>query len=234
MGHNRTLRSALAAAVVGGRLRQEKSRSPVIVTALDGISFEINDGDRVGLVGHNGAGKTTLLRTIAGVYPPISGKVQISGKVSALFNQQLGIDMDESGIDNIRSVGLYLGLSPREIESKIEDIVEFSELDEFVSLPVRTYSTGMLTRLAFSIVTSFKPDILLIDEGIGTGDARFEERARARVNEFMKNSSIIVLASHSHAMVQQMCNKAMLLEHGKLIAFSDVDSVFKLYSERSA
>ena len=214
-------------------MRQNGGRSPVIVTALDGISFEIKDGDRVGLVGHNGAGKTTLLRTIAGVYPPINGKVKIDGKISALFNQQLGIDMDESGIDNIRSVGLYLGLSPSEIESKIDNIVEFSELKEFVSLPVRTYSTGMLTRLSFSIATSFKPDILLIDEGIGSGDARFEERARARVKEFMNNSSIIVLASHSQAMVQQMCNKAMLLEHGKLVAFSDVDSIFKLYSERS-
>ena len=214
-------------------MRQNGGRSPVIVTALDGISFEIKDGDRVGLVGHNGAGKTTLLRTIAGVYPPINGKVKIDGKISALFNQQLGIDMDESGIDNIRSVGLYLGLSPSEIESKIDNIVEFSELKEFVSLPVRTSSTGMLTRLSFSIATSFKPDILLIDEGIGSGDARFEERARARVKEFMNNSSIIVLASHSQAMVQQMCNKAMLLEHGKLVAFSDVDSIFKLYSERS-
>lgn len=229
LGSNRTLRKTLATNLVGGRLTLRSGTTSVAVTALEDVSFRLEFGDRVGLVGHNGAGKTTLLRVLAGVYAPILGSVHVDGKISALFNQGLGIDMDDSGLDNIRVVGLYLGLTAAEIDGRVEEIVSFSELGDFIHLPMRTYSTGMITRLCFSILTSIEPEILLLDEAINAGDARFEERARERINTFMANSAIIVLASHSEHMIRQICNKAMLFDGGKLIHFGDIDTTYEIY-----
>jgi len=219
----------------GGNIRQEDSRHHhVVVRALEDISLVLNDGDRVGLVGHNGAGKSTLLRVLADIYVPTAGKIVIEGKISSLFNSSPGLDMDDTGYENILTCGMFLGMTAAEIKRKIPQIAEFSELGEYLKLPVRTYSTGMVTRLGFAIATSVDPSILLLDEGLATGDARFAARAEVRFAEFIGRSRILVLASHSDAMIRALCNRAILLESGKMLAFGDVDEIFELYQRRIA
>jgi ABC-type polysaccharide/polyol phosphate transport system ATPase subunit len=219
----------------GGNIRQQDSRHHhVVVRALEDISFVLNDGDRVGLVGHNGAGKSTLLRVLADIYLPTAGKIAIEGRVSSLFNSSPGLDMDDTGYENIMTCGMFLGMTAAEIKRKTPEIAEFSELGEYLKLPVRTYSTGMVTRLGFAIATSVDPGVLLLDEGLATGDARFAARAEARFAQLIGRSSILVLASHSDAMIRAMCNRAILLERGKMLAFGEVDEIFELYQKRMA
>lgn len=219
----------------GGSIRHEGPRQQhIVVRALEDVSLTLNDGDRVGLVGHNGAGKSTLLRVLAKVYAPTTGTIHIEGKISSLFNTSPGLDMDDTGYENILTCGLFLGMTPAEIRSKTPEIAEFSELGEYLTLPVRTYSTGMITRLGYAIATSVDPNILLLDEGLATGDARFAARAEARFAHLIGRSSILVLASHSDAMIRSMCNRAILMEAGKVISQGNVDEIFDLYQSRMA
>jgi ABC-type polysaccharide/polyol phosphate transport system ATPase subunit len=183
------------------------------------------------MIGHNGAGKSTLLRVCSGVYEPTQGTVKIDGKVSPLFSTSPGLDGDDSGYENIQTCGMFLGMTPEEIVRKTPEIEEFSELGDYLSLPVRTYSTGMLVRLGFGIATCIDPEILLLDEGLGAGDARFAERANKRVDALVERASILVLASHSDALIKAMCNKAILLQGGRIIASGSVDDVIKEYQE---
>lgn len=229
----RSFRSALFART-GGMLQQEiRHPNRIVVRALQNISFELCHGDRLGLIGHNGAGKSTLLRLLAGVYEPIGGTITVDGRISPLFNAAPGLEGDDTGYENIRTCGMYLGMSEAEIERKLPGIAEFCELGNYLALPVRTYSAGMLTRLSFAIATSIDPDILLLDEGIGAGDARFAQRAEQRMNALIDRSSILVLASHSTTMVRDMCNKAALLESGQIVALGPVDSMLEEYEKRS-
>jgi ABC-type polysaccharide/polyol phosphate transport system ATPase subunit len=202
------------------------------VRALDGLSFTLQNGDRLGLIGHNGAGKSTLLKVLAGVYKPDSGFMQIEGRVSPLFNSAPGLDPDDDGYENIMTCGLFLGMTAEEINRKLPDIVAFCELGEYLDLPVRTYSNGMVARLGFAIATSIDPDILLLDEGLGAGDAAFAERAEARMKALIQRTRILVLASHSDALIKGMCNRAMLLEKGSLIASGPVDDILDHYHKR--
>ena len=219
----------------GGNIRHEGARQQhVVVRALENVSFVLNDGDRLGLVGHNGAGKSTLLRVLAKVYAPTTGTIQIEGKISSLFNTSPGLDMDDTGYENIQTCGLFLGMSPAEIKHKTPEIAEFSELGKYLSLPVRTYSAGMITRLGYAIATSVDPNILLLDEGLATGDARFAARAEARFADLIGRSSILVLASHSDGMIRSMCNRAILMESGSMLAIGAVDDIFDLYKKRIA
>lgn len=214
----------------GGLIRHEgQHNSRVIVRALENVSFKLKDGDRIGLIGHNGAGKTTLLRTLAGVYRPDAGKITINGKVSPLFTAAPGLDLEDSGFENIKTCSMFLGMSPAEIEYKLPEIVEFCELGEYLELPVRTYSAGMVTRLCFAIATSIDPDILLLDEGIAAGDARFAARAEGRMNSLIERTRILVLASHSDGMIRQMCNVALVLEKGHAVAFGPVEEMIGEY-----
>ena len=230
----KSLRHTLLAKT-GGHIRHEGTgQKHVVVRALESISFELNDGDRVGLVGHNGAGKSTLLRVLAKVYPPTLGKIEVNGKISSLFNVSPGLDPDDTGYENILTCGMFLGMSPAEIERKMPEIADLSELGEYLELPVRTYSTGMTTRLGFAIATSVDPDILLLDEGLATGDARFAARAEARFASLVKRSSILVLASHSDALIRSMCNRAILLESGNMLAFGEVEEIFEAYRKRQS
>ena len=232
--HSHSLRQTLLGRT-GGNIRHEGSRQQhVVVRALENLSFVLNDGDRVGLVGHNGAGKSTLLRVLAKVYAPTTGTIRIEGKISSLFNTSPGLDMDDTGYENILTCGLFLGMTPAEIKRKTPEIAEFSELGEYLMLPVRTYSTGMVTRLGYAIATSVDPNILLLDEGLATGDARFAARAEARFAHLIGRSSILVLASHSDAMIRSMCNRAILMESGKMLAFGEVNEIFDLYQKRMA
>jgi len=216
----------------GGLIRREGGKNQrVSVRALEDISMILEHGDRLGIVGHNGAGKSTLLRVCAGVYEPSYGQVIINGKVSPLFSTSPGLDGDDSGYENIKTCGMYLGMTPEEIVQKTPEIEKFSELGDYLSLPVRTYSTGMLVRLGFAIATSIDPEILLLDEGLGAGDARFAERAKQRVDALIERASILVLASHSDSLVQTMCNKAILLQGGRIMATGGVDEVIEAYQK---
>ena len=229
----RSLRKALFART-GGLIRSDNDRRDrVVVRALENVSFELKDGDRLGLIGHNGAGKTTLLRALSGVYRPDSGKITIEGKVSPLFNAAPGLDMEDSGFENIKTCSMFLGMSPAEIEYKLPDIMEFCELGEYLDLPVRTYSSGMITRLCFAIATAIDPGILLLDEGIAAGDARFAARAESRMKDLIARTRVLVLASHSDAMIQQMCNVAAVLEKGHIVAFGPVNEMIKEYHRRN-
>ena len=198
------------------------------------MSLKLGHGDRLGILGHNGAGKSTLLRVMAGVYVPTTGRVIIDGSVSPLFNSSPGLDIDDTGYENILTCGMLLGMTLNEIRVKTPEIAEFTELGDYLNLPVRTYSTGMVTRLGFAIATSIDPEILLLDEGLAAGDARFAEHANRRIDALVERSSILVLASHSEALIRAMCNRAMLLDGGRNVVLGGVDDVIEVYRQRIA
>jgi ABC-type polysaccharide/polyol phosphate transport system ATPase subunit len=219
---------------VGGNIDTGET-GRVVIKALDGLSFDIHEGERVGLLGHNGSGKTTLLRTIAGIYEPVRGTLKTSGHVVPLFDLQLGMDPDATGLENIWLRGKMLDLSDQQINDTFDDIADFTALGDYLYMPIRTYSQGMMLRLAFAISTAITPDILVLDEMIGAGDAAFFERASQRLKQFIDNAGILVIASHSTAMLRQWCNKGMLLERGKLIEYGPLEEVIQRYdATRSA
>jgi ABC-2 type transport system ATP-binding protein len=228
---NRSVKISLFQGSAGGRIASEPSVGNQVVRALEDVTLSFKHGDRVGLVGHNGAGKTTLLRVLAGIYEPALGRVNIEGSCAPLFDIHLGMDPESTGYDNIILRGLFLGLSRKEIEGRLEEIAEFTELGSFLDLPIRTYSSGMRIRLAFAISTSINPDILLLDEGIGAGDAAFMTKARARMKDFTHRASIIMLASHSDSLIREMCDTAVLMEHGKAVKHGDTEEILALYAE---
>jgi ABC-type polysaccharide/polyol phosphate transport system ATPase subunit len=221
-------RSAGGRLNLGGQIRTGEAAT-YVVTALDGVSFEIADGDRVGILGENGAGKSTLLRTLAGIYEPVSGTLQTTGRVYSLFDLQLGMNQEATGLENIWLRGRMLGLGHQKIKDGIDDIADFTELGEYLRMPMRTYSTGMALRLAFAISTAATPEILILDEMIGAGDAAFLAKAETRLKNFVARTGILLVASHSTGMLRQWCNKGMLLEHGKLVAYGSVDDVAARY-----
>lgn len=214
--NSRSVKNRILSRATGG-LVMTSARDIVSVRAIDGLDLEIREGDRVGITGHNGAGKTTLLRVICGIYKPSAGAITLEGRVGALLDSTAGMDFEATGIENIYLRGYMLGMSRAEIASKIEEIADFTELGEFLELPVRTYSAGMFTRLAFAVSTAVDSDILLIDEGIGAGDASFQHKVHERIEGLFKRTPIVVLASHSEALIQQFCNRRLTMEHGKLV-----------------
>lgn len=222
-----SLRNVMLSRAIGGRFALTGSH--VIVSALQNISFEASHGDRIALVGNNGSGKSTLLRVLSEVYPPSRGRVEISGRISPMFDATLGMTLDATGWDNIRMCGRLWGLSRKEIEDSIPDIVEFTELGDYLSVPVRTYSTGMLLRLAFAIATVRAPDVMLIDEVIGVGDWGFFEKAFARLQSLVDRSSILFVASHIDSILRRLCNKAIWLQGGTLMAYGPFDEVLAAY-----
>ena len=207
----------------------EDSTGVVVVRAIDDLSLELKSGDRLGLVGHNGAGKSTLLRVLAGIYPPSSGTVDVLGKSVPLLDIALGMDDQSTGRQNIRLRGLLLGMTDAEIRRKTDDIAEFTELGDYLDLPLRTYSSGMRVRLAFAISTAVDADILLLDEVLGVGDASFQEKANRRLQELHDRSDIVVLAIHDSKAIQKNCNKVLWMERGKARMFGPVDDVVRAY-----
>jgi len=231
-GAAKNLRLAIIDGLTGGKILPKSFSSKVLtVKSLEDLSLEIKSGDRVGLVGHNGAGKSTLLRVLAGVYLPTSGQVDIEGRITPLLNQTPGMENEDSGYENIITIGMLLGMSLVEITTKADEIIEFSGLGDYINLPLRTYSSGMQARLGFSICTALKPGILLLDEGIGAADAQFAEKASRRVKDMVERTEILVLASHSESMIESMCNRALLLHHGRLLEIGSVDHVMKAYKK---
>ena len=226
---SRSLKKTLMRMGSGGRISRDAG-DRVCVQALRDVSLHIDHGERVGIIGSNGAGKTTLLRVLAGIYEPTRGVVRHEGHISPLFDTTLGMDTEATGYENIVLRGLFLGLSPREIRGRTDEIVEFTELGDYLSVPVRTYSTGMMLRLAFAVSTCIDPEILLMDEWIGVGDAHFLEKAERRMEHLVGQSRILVIASHSDALIKRLCNKVVLLDHGEVKAIGLVAEILDRYN----
>jgi lipopolysaccharide transport system ATP-binding protein len=212
-----SLKTTLAAAATGGRIGRDTGVT--VVQALREVSLSLAAGDRLGVMGHNGAGKSTLLQVMAGVYPPTRGRVIRRGTVSSLVNPAMGIERDATGYENILIRGLIQGVSRQEITRLTPEIAEFSGLGDYLAMPVRTYSTGMLMRLAFSIVTSFRADIVIMDEWLSVGDAEFRERGAVRLRDLIQATGILVLASHSPELIARECTAVVELCHGGITAF---------------
>ena len=202
--NTRSLKNTILQSTVGGKV--DILDQNINIRALDGISFTLRDGDRLGLVGHNGAGKSTLLRVLGKVYVPCSGTVHIS----------LGIDQEATGRENIFIRGSLLGVQRQEIEEQIENIIELCELGSFIDLPIRTYSTGMQMRLAFAVSTMIRPDILIMDEWLSVGDESFKDKAENRMTDLVNNAQLLIIASHSKDLLYKICNRIIWLEHGKI------------------
>lgn len=211
----RSFKKRLIQVATGGQLGEDH-QGQVVVRALEGITFTFKEGDRVGLLGHNGAGKSTLLRLLCGVYEPSSGSALIDGEIGSLIDISLGIDPDATGRENIYIRGSLLGMKRSEITAQINDIIDFSELGDFVDVPLRTYSTGMHLRLAFAVSTIVRPEILLMDEWLSVGDEGFKQKAEARMAELVQSTNILVIASHSRELILHTCNRAIWLVHGKI------------------
>lgn len=224
----RSLKKQLLRATTGGRIVSDHGLTAV--RAINGISMDLKDGDRLGLVGHNGAGKTTLLRVLAGVYEPTSGTVSVDGSVIPLLDIGLGIDYESTGFENILLRGAVLGVKRRDLKALTEHVVEFTELGDYLSMPVRTYSSGMVLRLSFGISTSMTPDILLLDEFFGVGDSAFFQKAERRLNQLVSKSGIMVFASHSQELIRRLCNKAVWMEKGMVRMSGDPETVLAQYA----
>lgn len=227
-GGGRSLKRSLLRAGTGGNIGRNKDNR-VLVKALNNVTLDIQHGDRVGLIGGNGAGKTTLLRVMAGVYEPVSGVARINGRISPLFDVGLGLNPDATGMENIILRGLYMGMRPKEIADHAQEITEFTELGDYLSMPVRTYSAGMTLRLAFAVATCAHPEILLMDEWILAGDSRFLDKARRRLENFISKSSVMVLASHTEDLLRQWCTKLVLLDRGHVVTVGSPDEVIGHY-----
>ena len=227
---SKSLRNQIVRLSTGGRLEQEIGRI-VLVTALQDVSLTINPGDRVGLLGHNGAGKSTMLKVMSGIFEPTLGRVVTEGSITNFFEIGAGMDAELNGYENICRMGMQRGLSLKESQKLIPLVEDFAELGEYMSLPIRSYSSGMNARLAFAIATAQSPDILLIDEVFGAGDATFQNKARAKLDQVLEEAKVLVLATHSTPLIEQLCSKVILLSHGTLISFGDTETVLEQYKE---
>ena len=229
----RSLKNDLLRKGTGGRIGRDAGNG-ISVRALCDVSLALGHGDRVGLVGANGAGKTTLLRVLAGVYPPTAGWVQRRGRVASLFDISLGLDPDATGYENIMVRGLFLGLRPAEVRARSAEIAAFSELGDYLAMPVHTYSAGMLLRLAFAVSTCIEPEILLMDEWIGVGDASFVEKAERRLESLVDRAGILVLASHNLALLERVCTTGILLDAGRVRAIGPIGEMLGEYARGDA
>lgn len=214
---HRSLKKKVLNLTTGGKIGSDAGRHP-IVRALDALSFEFSHGDRVGLTGHNGSGKTTLLRVLSGVYAPVKGSLVVKGKIASLLDVSMGLDPDATGFENIYLRGIMDGLKPAVIRDRIDEIADFTDLGEYLNLPVRTYSSGMMLRLAFAISTSIEADILIMDEWLSVGDAEFSAKAAARLDKLVGNAAILVIASHDPNLIERVCTRRLHLEHGRIVS----------------
>ncbi|HEX8643839.1 MAG TPA: ATP-binding cassette domain-containing protein [Allosphingosinicella sp.] len=219
----RSMRRFALQGALGRRLRIAGRRTSV--TALADIDLALKDGDRLALVGANGSGKSTLLRTMAGVYAPRAGTVAREGRCTALLTPATGIDPAATGLDNIFLIGLHQGIAPRAIRPLVDEIVEWTELGAFIGAPLRTYSAGMMLRLAFAVSTAIPPDILLMDEWLGVADADFQLKAYVRMSAFVERTRILVLASHSADLLRIWCNRGVRLDSGRIAAQGEVGEI---------
>jgi lipopolysaccharide transport system ATP-binding protein len=226
-GESRSLKKTVFAAA-SGRLGEDRKHR-LVVEALRNISFSLRTGDRLGFVGSNGAGKTTLLRTMAGIYEPVSGRIDVTGDVTALLDAGQGMNFELTGRENIRLRGLFNGLNEAQIEHLQSDVAEFAELAQFLELPVRTYSSGMVVRLGFALATAIKPQILLMDEWIMAGDASFMDKAKHRVETMVRGAEILVISTHSADVILQWCNRVIWMDAGQIKADGSPEEILSAY-----
>jgi ABC-type polysaccharide/polyol phosphate transport system ATPase subunit len=211
-----------------------RTNPAVTIHALSGISFAAREGDRIGVIGHNGAGKTTLLKLLAGIYPPSEGTCAVTGRICSLFDITLGFEQDATGWENIRYRSFLQGVSPASLRTKIDAIGAFSELGEFLDIPVRNYSAGMRMRLAFAIATATEPEVLLVDEVLAVGDMAFQLKARARMRELMSQSRLMVVVSHDVSTIQETCNRVLWMKHGRVVREGPPAEVIEAYTRAVA
>ncbi|HTU54076.1 MAG TPA: ABC transporter ATP-binding protein [Acetobacteraceae bacterium] len=226
-GSSRSLKKTVFAAASGHINRDRQSRA--VVSALREIGFQLLTGDRLGLVGGNGAGKTTLLRVLAGIYEPVAGHVRVEGSLTALIDPNLGMNQDLTGRENILLRGLYGGLTRAAIRQLEEDIRDFTELGQFLDLPVRLYSSGMMVRLGFALATAVHPQVLLMDEWFLAGDSAFMRKARGRLENMVRGAELLVLSSHEVAVLQAWCTRVIWLDHGRVRADGSPQEVLDRY-----
>ena len=224
----RSLKRQFIRATTGAKVVSDAGR--IVVNALSRVNLHLGHGDRVGLVGHNGAGKTTLLRVMAGVYEPTIGSVKVEGRITPLFDLGLGMDTEATGYDNISVRATLLGIPRDQQRALVEDVAAFTELGDYLNMPVRTYSQGMYLRLAFAISTGIAPDILLMDELFAVGDAHFLVKAQNRIDQLVSRTGIMVLASHSDELIRRFCNKVVWVNAGEVKAFGGTEQVLSEYS----
>lgn len=206
-------------------------RSTKLVHALKNISFDVEQGEVLGIVGANGAGKSTLMRAIGGIVPPDAGEIRVKGEISALLALGVGFNQQLSGRENVVLAGLASGLSRERVEEQYQSIVEFSELEEFMDMPMRTYSSGMYSRLGFSVATNMNPDILLIDEALSTGDAHFKQKSSQRIKELRDSAGAMVIVSHSMATLKDLSTRLLWMHKGEVVAIDEPDKIIEAYSK---
>ena len=225
---SRSLKNRVLSVATGGAI-DRRVDGHVIVRGLEDVSFSVNEGDRIGLVGHNGSGKTTLLRVLSGIYRPTSGSAVIQGECVSLINISLGIDPEATGRENIRLRAAMMGMRPNELREQFDGIAEFTGLGDFLDMPFRTYSSGMQLRLAFSTSTAIRPEILVMDEWLSTSDEDFKQKADRRLREIVETTKILVLASHSRDLLRKNCNRILWMEHGRVRMDGPTDEVLPAY-----
>jgi lipopolysaccharide transport system ATP-binding protein len=226
-GESRSLKKTVFAAA-SGRLGEDRKKR-LVVEALRHVSFEVHTGDRIGFIGSNGAGKTTLLRAMAGIYEPAAGSITIDGVVTALLDPGQGMNFELTGRENIRLRGLYCGYNAAQIDQLQQDVADFAGLNQFLELPVRTYSSGMVVRLGFALATAIRPQILLMDEWILAGDAAFLDKARHRLETMVRGAEILVLSSHSAEIIMQWCNRVIWMDGGQVRADGTPEEILQAY-----
>jgi len=229
-GLSNSLRASLAKKILNRRCKKNIRHHK----ALSDISIHLKQNDRLGLIGANGSGKSTLLRLMAGIYKPTVGKIHITGNSVTLFDLNCGADEEASGFENIKIAGTVLGMNTQQIKNISEEIAEFSELGEALHRPIRTYSAGMRVRLAFGLVSSMQAEILLIDEIIGVGDARFMKKASTRIHDQIKDTNIVVVASHAESVLRDFCNIGVVLDAGQVVFQGNIEDSIAFYNERQA
>jgi len=227
-GGSRSLKKLLFHSTTQGNLARDAS-DRITVMALNNVTLDIKHGDRLAIIGANGAGKSTLLKVLAGIYAPTGGRMHASGRVSALLTASVGLNPDATGRENIIIRGMYMDVHPRDMRAQVDEVAEFTELGSFIDMPVRTYSSGMMVRLCFAVATSLRPEILLMDEWLAAGDAAFLHKARQRMEGFVSSTSILVLASHTLPLLEEWCNRAILLDQGRVVASGSVKDVAAIY-----
>jgi lipopolysaccharide transport system ATP-binding protein len=226
--NSRSLKKTVVAAA-SGRLGEDRQHR-VVVQALRDLSFTLAPGDRLGLVGSNGAGKTTLLRTLAGIYEPVEGRVRVQGSLNALLDPNLGMNLDLTGRENIQLRGLYNGMPKPQVRRLEEDVEDFAQLGDFLDLPMRTYSAGMIVRLGFALATAIRPQILLMDEWFLAGDSAFMEKARVRLEDMVRGAEILVLSSHNSEVIKEWSTRVIWMDQGRIRADGDPVAVLEQYA----
>lgn len=224
---SKSIRKSVINKLVGGRLFPNDKP---IIRAIDNISFSIDAGSKVGIIGNNGAGKSTLLKLISSTYEPTSGIIKCDGSVISNLGMSVGLEPEATGYENIKIRCLLHGLIGRELDDTVAEVAEFTELKNYLTIPIKYYSTGMASRLSFSVITSLKADILLMDELIGTGDKNFIDKANKRLHNFLDRSKTLVMASHSTDILRKLCTHGMLLDNGKIVHMGEIEETLKVYS----